>query len=426
MSKKINYHFLLFGSMYIIMGIVSLIKGATIPTIIISLLGFILLIKAIIALFMMMFKKNNHITKTIINSLLEVTFGLFLIFNTKIALSFISIIFALYLLLFTIIDIITLSIYLTNNIAGKISLLIHIIINTTFFFLLITSPYQNLEIAIAIISIYFILYGISNIGDFIVDTIPLTAKNKIKYQIHIPLPIALAAIIPPQLIKRFNKAVDIKNDNHKNTSKQNINLEIIIHLAESGTASFGHVDIAYKNKIYSYGNYDRHSRMMLDAIGDGVFMIADKSKYIKYMIEKQHRYLIVYGLNLNDNQQKLLDKTINETIYTKTVDWDCDLNLYQKGKIGKAKFNDMSSELVKFAEAKFRKVVKGKNKKFFVFKTNCTLVAETLIRPLGRAVLPISGLITPGTYYDCLEREFHKNNSNVISKNIFYKKSNQK
>ena len=426
MSKKINYHFLFFGFLYVILGIISLIKGATIPTVMISLLGFILLIKAVIALFIMIFKKNIDIVKNVINSLLEVTFGLFLIFNTKIALSFISIIFALYLLLFTIIDIITLAIYLTNNITGKISLSIHIIINTIFFFLLITSPYQNLEIAIIIISIYLILYGISNIGDFIIDTIPLSAKDKIKYQVHIPLPIALAAIIPPQLIKQFNKAVDIKNNNHKNKSKQNINLEIIIHLAESGTASFGHVDIAYNDKIYSYGNYNRHSRMLFDSIGDGIFMIADKNKYIKYMTEKQRRYLIVFGINLNDYQQQILDKTINETIYDKTIDWDCDFDLYKKGKIKKESFNDMSSELVKFADAKYRKVIKGKNKKFFVFKTNCTLVAETLIRPLGRAVLPISGLITPGTYYDCLEREYHKNNSNVISKNIFYKKSNQK
>lgn len=426
MLRKINYHFLLFGSIYIIMGIISLIKGATVPAIMISILGVVLLIKAIISILIMLFKKNGNIIKTIINAILEVTFGLFLIFNTKIALSFISIIFALYLLLFMIIDVITLAIYLTNNISGKISLLINIIINTIFFFLLISSPYQNIEIAIIIISIYLILYGISNISDFIFDIIPISAKDKIKYQIHIPLPIALAAIIPPQLIRQFNKTLDINDNNFKNKQKQNTNLEIIIHLAESGTAAFGHVDIAYKNKIYSYGNYDRHSRVLFSAIGDGVFMIADKNKYIKYMTEKQHRYLVVYGLSLNKKQEKILDKTINNTIYNNTVEWDCDLILYQKGKIAKAKFNDMSSELAKFAKAKYRKVTKGKNKKFFVFKTNCTLVAETLIRPLGRAVLPISGLITPGTYYDCLEREYNKNNSNVITKNIFYKKHNQK
>lgn len=426
MLRKINYHFLLFGSIYIIMGIISLIKGATVPAIMISILGVVLLIKAIISILIMLFKKNGNIIKTIINAILEVTFGLFLIFNTKIALSFISIIFALYLLLFMIIDVITLAIYLTNNISGKISLLINIIINTIFFFLLISSPYQNIEIAIIIISIYLILYGISNISDFIFDIIPISAKDKIKYQIHIPLPIALAAIIPPQLIRKFNKTLDINDNNFKNKQKQNTNLEIIIHLAESGTAAFGHVDIAYKNKIYSYGNYDRHSRVLFAAIGDGVFMIADKNKYIKYMTERQHRYLIVYGLSLNEKQEKILDKTINNTIYNNTVEWDCDLILYQKGKISKAKFNDMSSELAKFTEAKYRKVTKGKNKKFFVFKTNCTLVAETLIRPLGRAVLPINGLITPGTYYDCLEREYNKNNSNVITKNIFYEKHNQK
>ena len=85
----------------------------------------------------------------------------------------------------------------------------------------------------------------------------------------------------------------------------------------------------------------------------------------------------------------------------------------------------MSSELHIYSDAIYKKVNKGKNKIFFVFKTNCTLMAETLIRPLGRAVLPISGIITPGTYYDCLEKEYKKKNSNVISKNIYYNKNDQ-
>ena len=151
-------------------------------------------------------------------------------------------------------------------------------------------------------------------------------------------------------------------------------------------------------------------------------MIADKNKYIKYMTEKQNRYLIIYGLNLNQNQIKSLEKTIKEKIYTNTINWHSDLELALNEN---KKFTDMSSELYKYANAKYKKVIKGKNKKFFVFKTNCTLVAETLIRPLGRAVLPINGIITPGTYYDSLEREYNKKKSNVISKKIYYKKNDK-
>lgn len=423
MKNKINYNFLIFGIIYILIGTLMIIKGNTLPTIMIIVLGDLITLKAFFTLITLIFKKKEKIINTIISLILEVAFGLILIFNTNFTLSFISVIFTLYLFLLAIINLIDLAIYWSNKIKGKISLIIHIIINLLFSFILISSPSQNFKVALIVISIYLILYGISNIGDFMLEVIPSSFKDKIKYQLSIPLPIILTAIIPPKLIRNFNKTLNLEVKNKSKNRDNQPDLEIIIHLAEGGTAVFGHVDIAYNNKVYSYGNYNRHSRSLFDAIGDGIFMIADKTKYIKYMTEKQKRYLIVYGLDLNNKQKQTLEKEIQNNIYTNTTDWYSELELYKKQKIDKNSFTDMSSELHKYADAVYKKVIKGKNKIFFVFKTNCTLVAETLIRPLGRAVLPISGIITPGTYYDCLEREYQKNNSNVIEKNIYYKKS---
>lgn len=417
---KKNYNFLIFGIIYIIMGILMLIKGQTVPSIIIHIFGSILIIKNVISIIILFFKKNDKLINIISKSLLEITFGIILIISNKLILGFISIFFSLYLLILTLINIIDLILCFSNNIKGKINLIISIFLNIIFFFLLISNPYKKLKIALFIMGIYLILYGINNIADFIIDNLPDKIKDKIKYQLYLPLPILLAAIIPPQLIKKLNSSINIDNTNNKKTDKE-VDLEIIIHLAEKGSSTFGHVDIAYQNKIYSYGNYNRHSRILFDAIGDGIFMIADKQKYIKYMTEKQRRYLIVYGLDLKNYQKKILEKAINENIYANTINWHSDLELADKKD--KNSYTDMSSELYKYADAEYKKVIKGKNKKFFVFKTNCTLVAETLIRPLGRAVLPINGIITPGTYYDSLEREYTKNKSNVISKNIYYKKT---
>lgn len=420
-NKRSNFNFLSFGIIYTIIGTLMIAKGNFVPSIMIFILGLILIIKNILVLFSILLKKKQNITSTIMRIILEISFGLFLTLANKLILSFLTIFFALYLLVLTLINIIDLVLYFSNNIKGKFALIFNIIINTIFFYILISSPYKNLKIALIIIGIYLILYGLNNIGDYIIDRLPDKIKDKIKYEIYIPLPILLASIIPPQLIKNLNKSINIESNNTKKSDKKN-DLEIIIHLAESGSSAFGHVDIAYQNKIYSYGNYNRHSRLLFDAIGDGIFMIADKDKYIKYMTEKQRRYLIIYGINLNQKQKKILEKTIKEKIYTNTIEWNSDLELAIKENKEKD-FTDMSSELYKYANAKYKKVSKGQNKKFFVFKTNCTLVAETLIRPLGRAVLPINGIITPGTYYDLLEREYNKKNSNVISKNIYHKKT---
>ena len=391
-NKRSNFNFLSFGIIYIIIGTLMITKGNFVPSIMIFILGLILIIKNILVLFSILLKKKQNITSTIMRIILEISFGLFLTLANKLILSFLTIFFALYLLVLTLINIIDLVLYFSNNIKGKFALIFNIIINTTFFYILISSPYKNLKIALIIIGIYLILYGLNNIGDYIIDRLPDKIKDKIKYEIYIPLPILLASIIPPQLIKNLNKSINIESNNIKKSDK-NIDLEIIIHLAESGSSAFGHVDIAYQNKIYSYGNYNRHSRLLFDAIGDGIFMIADKDKYIKYMTEKQRRYLIIYGINLNQKQKKILEKTIKEKIYTNTIEWNSDLELAIKENKEKD-FTDMSSELYKYANAKYKKVSKGQNKKFFVFKTNCTLVAETLIRPLGRAVLPINGIIT--------------------------------
>ena len=423
MKKESNFDFLLFGIVFIIFGILMIIYGKIIPEIMITILGILLTIKAFFDFIIAIYKKNNKIIRVIISSILEIIFGFFLIYKTKLAISFISIIFALYLLIFAIINIIDLTLHLTNNIKGKISLSFNVLINTIFFFLLISGPYKNIKLALTLISIYLILYGLNRIFDFATDFLPNSIKDKIKYQIHLSLPIILVAIIPPQLIRKLNKTVDLKNNYvNKNNNKEN-DLEIIIHLAENGTAIFGHVDIAYNNKVYSYGNYNRHSRILFNSIGDGIFMIADKNKYIKYMVEKQQRYLIVYGLDLTENQKKILEKNIKENIYKNTVNWYSDVEVYLKENNTNKIFEDMSSELYTYADASYKKVVKGTNKIFFVLKTNCTLVAEMLIRPLGRAVLPISGIITPGTYYDCLEKEYKKKKSNVISKNIYYNKN---
>src|SRR5699024_5600987 len=159
---------------------------------------------------------------------------------------------------------------------------------------------------------------------------------------------------------------------HFNASKSNLtpDIEVIIHLAKNGSASMGHVEVAFENKIYSYGNYNRQSRKLFDSIGDGIICIADKEKYIHYAIENKNRYLVIFGLSLTSEQKQKVQKRIQDLISTDTEDYYPDLQLYEMGKIPNGDFNDMSSDLYKLANAKFKRITRGKHKKFFVLKTN--------------------------------------------------------
>ena len=61
----------------------------------------------------------------------------------------------------------------------------------------------------------------------------------------------------------------------------------------------------------------------------------------------------------------------------------------------------------------------GKFKNYFVLGVNCCLLADSIIGKSGSDLLKMSGIITPGTYYEYLNREFRKKNSMVISRTIY-------
>ena len=53
--------------------------------------------------------------------------------------------------------------------------------------------------------------------------------------------------------------------------------------------------------------------------------------------------------------------------------------------------------------------------------TNCVKLVDDVVGTTGSDLLTINGVITPGAYYEYLENEFKKKNSNVITKQIYSK-----
>ena len=76
--------------------------------------------------------------------------------------------------------------------------------------------------------------------------------------------------------------------------------------------------------------------------------------------------------------------------------------------------------------AKMYKFIKGKYKKYFALGNNCVKLADEIISKSGIDALKIYGIITPGAYYEYLNREFRKKNSIVVSRKIYNKKSIKK
>ena len=354
--------------------------------------------------------------------MLDIVVALFIVYHMPFVYHSVIRLIGLYVFMNACIFLFTYFLYIRYNIKGRLAILVKFIIYFIFSILLILHPESNDKYAQIVIGIYLIIYGISALNDFIIETIPKEKTDSFKKLIKIPLPLFITAFIPQRLINLINELIEVEPKQDKlsvKKSNQKPDLEVIIHLAESGSAAFGHMEICFQGKIYSYGNYDLHSRKFFDMVGDGVLLIADRDSYIKYNVEKLDRYLVCFGLKLTKKQQQDIKKRITYLISSNTEDWYPDAQKADMGEIPQGEYKEISSDLYRYANAKFKKIINGKNKKFFVLRTNCAIIVDYILGSISSTILNINGLITPGTYYEYLNNEFVKKNSSVITRKIY-------
>lgn len=419
-SQIKNYTLLVIGIISIILSVLVLSKGTELLELVIYLIGGLLIITNLLNLLLVPFKKYKFID-TLIKTIINVIFGISIMFFSKYIITSFTLIFALYTLLISIVNIISYVIYVENNIKGKLNVFINAITSLIFTVILLINPTLNIKYVLIILSIYLMLYGLKNIINFIFQILPKKITNKIKARIDFPIPLLIAMFIPKALLKEINEILKVDKEKKFDYKKNDLKpkLFVIIHLAKSGSASFGHIEVSYNGKIYSYGNYNKHSRHLFDAIGDGIILVADKEKYIDYCIHNKKRYLIEFGIVLTEKEEHQIEKRINKLITENIEPFYSDLELYEKGKIMYDDFNDMSSEIYKYANGKYYRITKGKNKIFFVLKNNCAQVAEQILKGNGKRIIKLNGIISPGTYYDYLNQAFLMKNSNVVTKKVY-------
>ena len=418
---------LLSGILFIILGICLFFANQTTLKLLLLLLGILTILSSMYSFFKILLKKETE--KKIKISLLLPTIRDFII-GTIICLFYhfilhsFAVCFGIYLLLHVIINSIAYYLYYKNKIKGRLKLLLSILFQLFFLIPLFFDATQNIQVTSIILGIYLLGYGITQITDFFTILIPTRTTNRIKKQIQIPLPVIFNAFIPRKLISLINEALEVTPEKEElSIQKRNEKPDIfvLIHLANSGTAAMGHVEIAFEDTIYSYGNYDMHSRSLLNAVGDGVILVANKEDYIKYLVTKKNRYIVEFGLSLTKKEIEGVAKQLKKLTTENTETYYSDLELADKGLLPDDEYPDMSSEIYKYANGKFYKIIKGKYKKFFVLKTNCAMVVDFVLSSIGKQILCVNGIITPGSYYDYLNARFKLKNTNVISRKVYKK-----
>ncbi len=404
------------GLTIITLGIIVVIGSINLYNSVITLLVYAFIIFGISQLInFLLNKKIVRNSQTLFKIIINIVLGLIFLLFPKLPISLIPIVFSIYLLFNAIVKFINYSILAEVNLRSRLKELLFGLVFLIFSLFFLFYPTSKISIFVTIIGIYCIILGISKLFEFVIDILSDKLKLKVKKKLRMTLPILFEAFIPKRALKHINKYLDELIVETKKNNKDS-DLQIFIHLSPYGFNQFGHMDIMFEGIIYSYGNYDKNSRILFTSLGDGVlFEIKEKEKYINFCINNSKKTILEYGIKLTLEEKDKLKGALNN-ILKDTIPWKPD-------KCKDKKKMDYANKLLLATHAKFYKFAKGTYKRYFVFGVNCTYFVDMLMRNYVFEVLKIVGIISPGTYYEYLEENYRRKNSNVVSK-IIYSKEN--
>ena len=310
-------------------------------------------------------------------------------------------------------------VYRKNKLKHRYFILTDALANLLFALLLISDPLEHFFIISYLIGIYALFFGGTEIIKAINSYYMEKHHREPLTRVAVPLPIFLAAFIPNIIIKRINSLfVKDRILTEMKTSKA-VDLEILIYLKDSGFESFGHCDISYQGLIFSYGCHNPHSRKFFGSLGDGVLILADRDTFIDHAVENENSTIIQYGLSLSPEQKKIIDKRVLELLsYSDPFYSDAELH-YQEHNEDNPEIKDYLSRVYRHTNAKSFRFTEGKFKTYFVFTTNCVQVADYFLSMKELNLVNTSGLITPGTYVEFLNREMDAHNPLIVERNVY-------
>ncbi len=350
--------------------------------------------------------------KDILLSLSTLGIGIFFYNNKRKFLSLFPIMFGIYMLVNGIIKFVTYVVFKKVENENFYNVLLGSVIDFIFSYIMIKEPSENIDNLTIILGIYIILFGVTYAKDFLKEIFPDIMRKKRKKRIT--LPIIVSSMMPYGVLLKINNALNSYETPVKVKNKKvsgNMDLEIFIHVKDTAIGRFGHADLCYKGMVYSYGCYDEKSKKLFESLGNGtLFKTSERDKYLKFCTTNSDKTIFAFGITLTDKEKEKIEKRLKE-IEDDTYPW----NPKESEK------NSYAQKLVKKTQAKFYKFKNSNYKTYFLMSTNCVKLVDDVVGTTGSDLLTINGVITPGAYYEYLENEFKKKNSNVITKQIYSK-----
>lgn len=421
-TKSLNYlNLFVMGTIFILLGIFVLNTSTLLFDAIVFIFGIVFLVTGISKVFQLIFNKQQSKKKgiTLLNSLVNFITGAIILLFPKMPIGIFAYCFGFYILAIAIAHGANYYILQKNKVKGRWKEMVAFFCYFAFAVFLGFIPYLHINVIMNVIAGYFIMFGFFYYKDLVIEIMPVNQKDDLKRHIRISLPVFLQAILPKFVLDNVNeflipsdqKEIDARSDFSQYKIEEKADVEIFVHASNKGFGKVGHVDICIDNQFLTYGNYDSESVRWNELIGDGVLINVYKEDYIPFVIEDSEKTLFCFGLKLNDKQKEKVLKQMQEIkklIYPWEVPEYDEKDLPYAGRL-----------LKKCPDAALYKFKRGRFKTYFVATTNCVQLADYIVGSAGLDILNINGFVTPGAYYEYLERQFALKNEMVIYKKIY-------
>ncbi|MEG0495712.1 MAG: DUF308 domain-containing protein [Eubacterium sp.] len=427
---------LLAGLWVLTVGIFLIIKPKTSFIDLVILIAVVLVLIAAMNLISLLFKRKLKGQGEVLEAFVNLGFAIVLfMFRFPLA-KYIPDFFALWILLNSIIRLMSAVTYLKDGVPNYGAYFINGFLTLVFgLFLLLNNRINILGFSL-IAGIYLIWYGVTMLFDALNEEKTQqkmsAGAKKMQRKLRIAIPPIIGGLLPRRLLKEYDAKV-ASEDANTYIQEQNVviqekkgvvpyNVEILVHLSKKFMESFGHVDLILGNQAISYGNFDSHSFRLFGIISDGLLFKCNKDRYLQQSVYHDNQVLIGFKVKFNDDELKQIEKNF-EKLQENMTEWYCDTQLMEQGFLEKGIYEDTADIIYKTSDALFYKFKKGTLKTYFALDTNCVKVADSIFENTFFDKPAIPGIVTPGAYYQFLENELLKVGTKVYEKHIYSKET---
>lgn len=422
--KKVNKNLIFYFAMAMalaVAGITSILARSSLVSLVMVLLGVDLMINGLVQLvrFFLAKMRRSGDFSVLIRAFLSMSASVFLIWYQEIPMWLMVVLFGAYMLLYGTAFLIQWWLYRQDEVKGRFLMFLMMIGFYVVGGIFLLSPSLAMDDMLILFGIYCLMLALTYFRDGL-DALSSKTKSRMKRKVRFTMPAIICALVPAKALNDINEYLkdedDYEIDDHKDEEKGD--LDIYVHVTDSGFGLLGHMDIGFEGMILSYGNYDTDSYRLNSIIGDGVFYLAPEEATVETYLMVEKNNLFVYGLRLDEEQKAQIREAINR-IVAQGYRWQTKIEREDGFSHPQDYESDFPSRLVCKTNARFYKFRDGRFKTYFALGSNCVLLADSVIGRLGTDILSMRGIISPGTYQDYLEKEYRKKDSMVISRRFY-------